>query len=307
LEKSSLQKISESLGNGFGWAVESIFRVLPWGLNLILAQLLTFLWFDVFRIRRKVIFDNLDIAFKNLSQAEKRRIARKSVQCTMRSFFDIMRIPSLNLNSPQVDQEWIAKNVIFHGLEHPRRFDRGVLFMSLHLGSGDIAAAIVSEVVRPISLITKRFKNKFVDQFWFSMRSKAKTRFIDPHVASNSFEILRALKEKRGVTFVVDQFMGMPFGVETPFFGKNTGTAYGLALFAMKTKAPVIPLYTRWDDLKKLHIYFDAPIDLSPYITEDIEVNKVLLTSHFNSILEKIISKYPEDWMWIHRRWKKFE
>ena len=109
------------------------------------------------------------------------------------------------------------------------------------------------------------------------------------------------------MTFVMDQFMGQPFGVETKFFGKTTGTAYGLALFAMKTKAPVIPLYTRWDVSQKLHIYFDAPVDLSPYITEDIEENKVTITSHFNSILEKIIAQYPEDWMWIHRRWKTFE
>lgn len=302
-----MQKIAEVAGHGFSLVVEFVFRLLPWGFNICFARVLAVIWFDVFRIRRKVIFDNLDIAFKDLSKTEKQRIARRSIQSTMRSFFDIMRIPSLNLNTSRVDREWINNNVVFHGLENQQTFDRGVLFMSLHLGSGDIAAAIVSEVVRPISLITKRFKNKFVDQFWFSLRSQAKTRFIDPHVANNAFEILRALREKRGITFVVDQFMGMPFGIETSFFGKNTGTAYGLAVFAMKTKAPVIPLYTRWDSSQKLHIYFEAPIDLSPYITDDIEVSKVTITNHFNSILEKIISRYPEDWMWIHRRWKTFE
>lgn len=304
--KAFWQKLARGLGRGLALITELVFRILPWGCNTIFAKILAFLWFDLFRIRRNVIFDNLDIAFKNLDRSTKNRIARKSIQSTTRSFFDVMRIPSLNLTSSAIDRDWINANVIFHGLEAVPA-NKGVLFMSLHLGSGDLAAAILSSTCKPISLITKRFKNLVLDEFWFSLRSQALTRFIDPHVASNSFEILRALKDKRGVCFVVDQFMGKPFGVETEFFGKTTGSAYGLALFALKTKAPVIPLYTRWDESEKLHIYIDPPIDLSAYITDDIEINKQVMTNHFNKILERIISQYPENWMWIHRRWKTFE
>lgn len=304
--KSFWQQLARKIGKIFSLITELIFRILPWGFNTVFAKLLAFLWFDVFRIRRRVIYENLDIAFKDMDKKQKHQIARKSIQSTTRSFFDVMRIPSLNLLNTNIDREWIDANVIFHGVERVP-LDKGVLFMSLHLGSGDLAAAIVSSYIKPISLITKRFKNIVLDEFWFSLRSQAKTKFIDPHVASNSFEILRALRDRRGVTFVVDQFMGKPFGVETQFFGKTTGSAYGLALFALKTKAPVFPLYNRWDGSGKLHIYFDAPIDLSTYITDDIEVNKVQITNRLNQELEKIITKYPESWMWLHRRWKTFE
>lgn len=301
-----LQQLARKIGKILALITELVFRVLPWSFNIIFAKILAFLWFDVFRIRRKVIYENLDIAFPQMERKLKQQIARKSIQSTTRSFFDVMRIPSLNLTNTDIDRAWIDDNVVFHGADKIP-LNTGVLFMSLHLGSGDLAAAIISSSIKPISLITKRFKNLILDEFWFSLRSQAFTKFIDPHVASNSFEILRALKDKRGVCFVIDQFMGKPFGVETKFFGKTTGSAYGLALFAMKTKAPVIPLYTRWDNSGKLHIYFDVPVDLSSYITDDIEVNKVDITNHFNRVLEKIISQYPESWMWLHRRWKTFE
>lgn len=300
------QQLMRRIGKTFSLITELIFRILPWSFNVLFAKILAFIWFDFFRIRRQVIYDNLDIAFPGMDKRAKRIIARKSIQNTTRSFFDVMRIPSLNFLDTAFDREWIEKNVVFHGNESVPQ-STGVLFLSLHLGSGDLSAAIVSSCVKPISLITKRFKNLILDEFWFSLRSQAKTKFIDPHVPSNSFEILRALKDRRGVTFVMDQFMGKPFGVETKFFGKTTGTAYGLALFALKTKAPVIPLYTRWDESGKLHIYFDAPVDLSPYITDDIEVNKVQITNHLNGVLEKIVTQYPENWMWLHRRWKTFE
>ncbi len=211
------QQLLRKIGKTFSLVTELIFRILPWSFNIIFAKILAFIWFDIFRIRRQVFYDNLDIAFPGMDQQAKRKIARKSIQSTTRSFFDVMRIPSLNLLDTAIDREWIENNVVFHGKEIVP-LDSGVLFLSLHLGSGDLSAAIVSSYVKPISLITKRFKNLILDEFWFSLRSQAKTKFIDPHVPSNSFEILRALKDRRGVTFVMDQFMGKPFGVETKFY-----------------------------------------------------------------------------------------
>ena len=97
--------------------------------------------------------------------------------------------------------------------------------------------------------------------------------------------------------------MGMPYGVESRFFGVTTGTAYGLALFAKKTSKPVYPLYTYWSSDSKLHICIDEPIDLTRELSETNEV----ITNKFNSVLENIISQHPQHWMWVHKRWKTFE
>ncbi len=280
-----------------------IWSYLPIGFNLYLGQILAFLWFDLFRIRRKVIFSNLNLVFPQMSAAEKKVIARQCVQNMCRSFFDVIKIPSLNDN-------WIQTHVVFEGLENTAvvsQENKGVLFLSLHLGSGDLAGAVISRDIVPSYIITKRFSNQFLDSFWFSLRGAASTRFIDAHAKKNAFEILSVLKKKQAVVFVLDQFMGKPFGIESDFCGVKTGTAYGLALFAKKTQAPVICIHTYWGQDNKLHICFGERIDLSTFSGDDDETYKRNATNRFNLELETLIRKHPQHWMWVHRRWKTFE
>ena len=287
------------LGNLFSRFVALVFRFLPWRFNYWCAHVLAFIWYDLLKIRKNVILSNVETALKGLSKNRKEEIAKNSMVALCRSFFDVMRIPYLN-------DKWIDQNVIFEGLEIFNKLkteNPGVLFISLHLGSGDLASAIVSRRFKPITLITKRFTNQFLDAFWFGMRGRSETKFVNAHAKNNAFEILGALKNKRGVAFVLDQFMGMPYGVESKFFGVTTGTAYGLALFAKKTEKPVYPLYTYWDKQHKLHVCVDEAIDLSRELSETNEV----ITNKFNHVLEQIIVKHPDHWMWVHKRWKTFE
>lgn len=289
----------ETSGNLFSRVVAFLWNLFPWRMNLYFAKILAFIWIDVFRIRRDVIYSNIERAFPGMSDDKKRIIAKKSMIALCRSFFDVIRIPYLT-------DSWISKNVIF---ENPEIFKKiqeqneGIFFLSLHLGSGDLAAAVVSRTYKPITIISKRFVNRFLDSFWFGLRERSQTLFINAHAKNNAFEILAALKKKRGVAFVLDQFMGKPYGAETQFFGVTTGTAYGLALFSKKTERPVYPLYTFWDDNHKLHVVVDEAIDLSRELSETNEV----ITNKFNAVLENIIVKYPEHWMWVHKRWKTFE
>ncbi len=280
-----------------------LWSFFPAKVNLYLGQILAFLWFDIFRIRRQVIFDNIELVFPNISDLEKKRIAKQSMVNLCRSFFDVIKLPSIS-------ESWIDTNVIFHGtgnfLSLPDK-TKGVLFLSLHLGSGDLSASIISRRFMPMNLITKRFRSIFLDQFWFALRGGSSMKFIDAHSKRNAFDILAALRAGSGVIFVLDQFMGKPYGIESTFFGKKTGTAYGLALFVKKSKVPVIPIYTFWGTDDKLHIIFSERIDLSPFYGDDDESYRTNVTNRFNAELERIIRQHPEFWMWLHRRWKKFE
>lgn len=287
------------LGNLFSYTVAYVWDFFPWYCNKIFAKGLAFLWLNVLNLRLDVIYNNLEIAFPGMSENNKKHIAKKSMISLCRSFVDVIRIPYLS-------EEWIDKNVVFEGQENIKSIqesESGVFFLSLHLGSGDLAGAIVSSRIKPLTLISKRFTNRFLDSFWFGLREKSKTSFINAHSKNNAFEILSALKKNRGVVFVLDQFMGRPYAVESQFFGVTTGTAYGLALFAKKTRKPVYPLYTFWDDLNRLHICIDEAIDLGNELSE----NNTVITNKFNQVLEKIITRHPEHWMWVHKRWKEYE
>jgi Kdo2-lipid IVA lauroyltransferase/acyltransferase len=275
------------------------FQILPGRVVEFFSWALAFLWVDILRIRSSVMKKNLHIAFPGLSLAEQKNIMRKSLFVLVKSSFDLFRIPFLT-------DRWIDQNIVFHNFDLLKGHE-GLFFLSIHMASGDLAAAAISRREKKISLITKRFSNVFVDEFWFSLRTKSQTEFIDAHGKSNAFDILKALRRNRGVAFVLDQFMGKPYGVETLFFNQKTGTAYGLALFVLKTKKPVFPLYSYWGDNGKLNIVIRPAIDLSGLITDDSDIDKVTLTNRFNSELEMIIKQHPDHWMWVHNRWKDFE
>jgi Kdo2-lipid IVA lauroyltransferase/acyltransferase len=276
-----------------------IVHFLPWSVNYYFAKFFAWLWVDALGVRKKVVYENIEIAFPNTPEQTKKNWMRQSIYVLGRNFIDMARIPYLK-------EDWIKENVVLHGLENVPK-DQGFFFLTLHLGGGDLAAAIISEKIAPLSLITKRFSNEFADELWFSLRTQSKTEFIDAHAKNNAFEILKALRLKRAVVFVLDQFMGKPYGIETEFFGRKTGTAYGLALFALKTKAPVLPLYTYWDDNKKLHLGVGKEIKIDDVNTEDKDHSLREITNRFNKELENIITEHPDQWMLVHRRWKDFE
>jgi KDO2-lipid IV(A) lauroyltransferase len=281
--------------------LSAAYCLTPWWLNTFLGRMLAFVWVDIFQIRKDVVYSNIDLAFPNTPVDIKKKWMQQSLYVLCRSFFDVIRIPGLKT-------AWIRQNVNFIGLENLKPYsDVGVIFLSLHMASGDLAGALFSQEVRPLSLITKRIKNKFFDTFWFALRTQSKTEFIDAHGKNNAFEILKALKNKRGVVFVVDQFMGKPYGIETDFFGHKTGTAYGLALFAQKTKAPVLPLSTFWGVDGKLNIQVGPVLDFNLGVTDDKAAQNLSMTNQVNRVVEQIIRQHPDQWMWVHKRWKVFE
>lgn len=263
---------------------------------------LGFLWFDVFGFRKKIVLDNLNIAFPEWSDEKKLQVGRESVYQLGYSFGEFFFIPSMT-------PEWLEKNVVFEGwenVEKARLAGRGMFFLSLHLGNADVAANSIAMKGQEIYIISKSFKTKWFNDLWFSIRGAKGVKYIDAHSSNNAFEILKALKKNAALVFVLDQYMGKPFGIATTFFGRRTGTAYGLALFVQKTKAPVLPVYTYEGNDKKIHVVAEPELDTSKWVTDDKDQTILNLTQSFNDKLEEIVRKHPEQWMWVHRRWKDF-
>lgn len=261
------------------------------------------LWFDIFRFRRKIVLANLDIAFPEMEMKEKIKIGRKSVYSLAKNLADLFRIPYL-------DQKWIDKNVIIHGQENIEKavaMNKGVYLLSLHVGNGDLAGNLIQMLGYKLFLITKFFKSQWLNDIWFSLRGAKGVQYIEPHGEKTPFQILKALKQNGLVVFVIDQFMGKPYGIETLFFGRKTGTAQGLALFHIKTKSPIVPVYCYEGDDNYVHLVFEPFIATENSMTLDKEESIKQLTQLFCYKTEEIIKKHPDQWMWVHRRWKKFE
>ena len=287
-----------------GWffrALGALIAFLPTRLRLFIGDGVGFLWFDVFRIRRSVAVENVKLSFPELSHERHVQIARRSLSSMGRTLTEYALFPYLN-------KENINHHYTFEGEDNLRRAldgGKGMILLTLHLGNGDFASAALALRGWPIHLISKEFKSRWLNDLWFGMRGRLGTKFISPE--KSSFDILRALKKNEGVVFVLDQFMGPPIGVRTTFFGRETGTAQGCALIAVRTGAPVIPGYSYRLPDGTHRAVFEAPIP-TPKILDDSlrDENIAALTQTYTDKIEEIVRRYPEQWMWIHRRWKEF-
>jgi len=280
-----------------------LFSKLPHSIIRYLGRPFGFLWFDLFRFRRSIVLNNLKRAFPDWSHSQRVRVGRRSVYHMTENFFEFFMFPNIN-------SEWIKNHVQFEGEEELKaayQLDKGVLLLSLHLGNGDLMANVIASLKYPVFIITKFFKSKWLNDFWFSVRGAQGVNYIEPHGEKAPFAILKALKTKAVVAFVLDQHMGRPFGVRNTFFGHPVGTAYGLALFYLKTKAPVVLIYNFIDQQGKYHIVSRRIEGLEVFLqnTEsDREQTLVRLTQLFTDRIEEVVRQYPEQWMWVHRRWK---
>lgn len=283
-------------------AFSFLMSLLPRKVVRLFYTLLGVLWYDILKFRRNIVLDNLHIAYPAMPLEERIRLGRKSVYSMLANTADFFAIPFIN-------QKWVDQNVVYHGTENMKKAlsqGKGVYVLSLHMGNGDLAASLIQMQGFNLHLITKFFKNKLFNDIWFAIRGAQGVSYIEPHGEKTPFQILKALKSNSLVVFVLDQYMGKPFGIETSFFGRKTGTAQGLALFYLKTKSPIVPVYCYEGEDNKVHLVYEPELELSALISEDKEKSIFNLTQHFCDITEGMVRKHPDQWMWVHRRWKNF-
>ena len=279
----------------FAWLVAHS----PRQVRFLLAWLVAFIWWDVLRIRRRVVLENLERAFPDWSEKRRRKVGRKSLFHMGLTLTEFCLFPFFN-------KEWLPRWMSFEGLEHLDQAlaeKKGVLILTLHLGNGDLALMGLSYKGYPMHLISKRFKTQWLDKLWFDLRERHGTMFIDPR--RSSFDILKALKRQQMVVFVMDQFMGPPLGIPTTFFGHKTGTALGLALMAERTQAPVVPAFSYRKPDGSLVVNFLPSLPLEQ--GEGKDETYLRNTQRYNDVLQGLVEQFPEQWMWLHKRWKPFK
>lgn len=256
------------------------------------------LWFDVFRIRRRTAIENISRAFPDWSNAKVVSTARRSLIEQGYLIGDFAEMAFIS------KEDLLAKVQIknSHYISDALKLNKGVFLLALHMSNGDYGIASLSANGFPLHLITKRFKSKWLDDLWFRIRGRFGTRFIEAR--NSSFDILKAVRANEVVIFVLDQFMGAPLGVRTHFFAQPTGTAVGLALFARKTQTPVVPTYAQRQNDGSLIVTCLPPIPFEEKNDKDSTLQ--FMTQKYTDMIEQIIKTCPDQWLWIHRRWKTF-
>ena len=262
------------------------FQVLPEGSCYFLGKALGLFWFHIVRYRRSLVFDNLRQAFRD----EKNEKEIYGI-----SFIEFLRLPMLK-------KEDLKKKLVTSGtqlIDKALEKKRGLIVVCGHCGNWDFMSIAQALLGYNAHIITRRAKNKSIDMYWQKIREEKGVRFLQDR--NSIFSILKVLKKNEPICIVIDQHMGGNMGVRVKFFNRPASTMRAVALLARKTNCPVLPIYS-WRE-ERTH-YFKVYPEIELVNGENDEETIVLTTQKYNDSLEKFIRKHPEQWLWIHRRWK---
>jgi Kdo2-lipid IVA lauroyltransferase/acyltransferase len=246
---------------------------------------------------RRVGMRNLALAFPQRSRRERARILRGEYVSLGRQFAEVCLFP-------RYTRENVGDVVIYDGLEnYERAFARGkgVLFLTGHLGGWELSAFAHSLQGHPLSIVMRSLDNPRVDHLIQSYRTMHGNRTVDKDDFVRG--LLAAMRKGEVVGILMDTNMTPPQGVFVDFFGIPAYTASGLARIALRTDAAVVPTFTVWKpELRKYTLRFDPAVELIR--TGDTENDIVANTAKFTKVIEDYVRRYPEQWLWVHRRWK---
>jgi KDO2-lipid IV(A) lauroyltransferase len=189
-------------------------------------------------------------------------------------------------------------------LEHDlaaRDKGRGVLVLTGHLGAWELSSFYHSLMGYPMSLVIRRLDNPLVDGFVNGIRSMHGNRVI--HKDDFARGLLTAMHRGETVGILMDTNMTPPQGVFVPYFGVEACTATAMARVALKTNAAVLPGFLVWEAAEGRYVLrFGQELELVR--TGDAETDIVANTALFTATIEAYVRRYPEQWLWVHRRWK---
>lgn len=242
---------------------------------------------------------NLDIAFPEMSELERKRLLRGSFASLGRLLGEFSQLPRA---TPEKLRQLIEYDEV--GLAHLReaeRNKRGVIFLTGHLGCWELHSFGWSALEYPLSFLVRPLDNPRIEEMIEGVRTRFGNRAIDKQSAAR--QSLRVLREGGTLGVLSDLNTQTREGVFVPFFGKLACTTAGIATLALKTDAVVIPTCAVWDKKRKRYFFHgDPPVELvrTGDHTKDIEVN----TARFAAAVEHMVRLYPDQWLWIHKRWK---
>jgi KDO2-lipid IV(A) lauroyltransferase len=240
---------------------------------------------------------NLRLAFPEMNEGERARIKRGTFQNLGRLLGEVSQFPRFNRDN-------IESVVQYVGLENYQNAvaaGRGVILLTGHIGAWELSVFAHSLYGHPMSFLARRVDNPLVEQLAERQRTRFGNRSIDK---KNSIrEVLKTLKSGGVVGILADLNASREEGVFCDFFGIPACTTAGVATLALRTGAVVLPGYIVWDEEAKIHrLHFEAPIETvnTGNRDEDVQTN----TARYAKVIESIVRRHPDQWLWIHRRWR---
>jgi KDO2-lipid IV(A) lauroyltransferase len=279
------------------WLLVRTLAAAPASVARALGIMLGRMVYLLHRRLRRVGMRNLQLAFPQMPASGRRRILRGVFTSLGRELGDFCRFPHYR-------RENISQLAIYDGFENFERAQargKGVLFLTAHFGGWEISSFMHALHGHPLHILVRPLDNPYLDRLVAGYRSLSGNRTIPKQDFARS--MLAALRGGETVGILMDQNMVPEQGVFVDFFGIPACTSTLMARMALRTDAAVVPGFCLWDPaLRRYRMRFDPALETIRTGNEQADI--VANTAAYTKVIEDYARRYPEQWLWVHRRWK---
>lgn len=279
------------------WALVRFLGILPRSLARLIGAIIgKVAYLGLGRLRR-VGVTNLRLAFPEKTEAEREALLRAE-------YLHLGHLLAEFCLMPTYTPDRASRFIRYEGLDNylrARDRGKGVLVLTGHLGAWELSSFYHSLMGYPMGMVIRRLDNPLVDRLVNTIRCMHGNRVL--HKDDFARGLIASMRSGQTVGILMDTNMTPPQGVFVPFFGVEACTASGMARVAAKTGAAVLPGFLLWHaDEQKYVLHFGDEVPVIS--TEDAEGDALVNTANFTAVIESYIRRYPDQWLWMHRRWK---
>jgi KDO2-lipid IV(A) lauroyltransferase len=240
---------------------------------------------------------NLLLAFPEWPEKQRRRAIRGLLRQVGWMAAEFAHFPKYN-------RENIERVVMLDGFEHfaaAQARGQGVLFLTGHMSAWELAPFAQALYGYPLHFLARPIENARVDTLVNRYRCLSGNQPIDKNQSART--VLSILREGGTVGILIDHNTSLEEGVFVDFFGRPACTTTGLARLALRTDAAVVPGFLAWDEgLRKYRLQFEPALEIARTGNEPADIREN--TARFTAVVEQYVRRHPDQWLWVHKRWK---
>jgi KDO2-lipid IV(A) lauroyltransferase len=284
----------------WGW----VFRLLPFQIKQLLAYFGGCFWFYVIGFRVRTVLLNLSFVFPRLKEESNAEFKKRIYTLARRNFQNYFLLFFECLEKTTWSYETLKKKVLISGLDHLKKATRegkGVYILTAHIGNWEVMLALSKIIKVPLSCIVRYVRNSFWDEVLKLSRTSFEVNLLSEK--SSGITAFKAFKKGHLVCFVLDQHTGEPHGILAQFLGLKAWSAKGLAILSSRTEGTIIPTYS-YRERGIIHVVFEEALDVSDLGECKEEYQILAHVQRSNDRMESWIRKHPEQYFWVHRRFK---
>jgi Kdo2-lipid IVA lauroyltransferase/acyltransferase len=272
-----------------------VLRVTPDALVRAGGTMLGLAVYTIDRAHRRIAERNLAAAFPARPSRERRAIARAAFAHFGRLLFELLKFSTLS-------REQMLARVEFDG-EDRSRFayaqGKGVLFVTGHFGFWELHAMVHALRVQPIALLARALDNPYLNQLLEDIRQRTGNSVV--YRRGTIRRVMRTLQAQQGVAVLIDQHIIGRDAIYVDFFERPAATTSAVAALALRTGAPVVPVFALPLGRGRYRVIYEHPVEPPRSDSEDAIRE---FTQRCTDVLEMYVRRYPHLWLWMHRRWR---